>query len=289
MQRLNVIDKIILRANELQIISIITGNEIQKFYFENYGKDVKVIVFVVLEGATRFASFMFSHKHLGHYKNFETYNIRAKSYEGTLSPGEIEIDWASDEFLSNLFLENKHVLVVDDIHDTGKTLCAIKRKLLEYKPKTIEFCTMLQRKIRRDNKLNVRFVGKIVEEQGFLVGGGLDYKGKLRDLPYIGTLKMKSSEWEKESGEIYKEYTCNKCGETCRVKEGVRHGKEDDRGSPYGLINGIVRGGYFSPVLSDVTAYCFDMCEKCVQQLFDSFKIPVDMVEYDIWTGEVYK
>lgn len=67
---------------------------------------------------------------------------------------------------------------------------------------------------------------------------------------------------------------CNKCGGSCKV---------DGAPGQYGLIKQSVHGGYGSTALSDMTEYRFSMCEQCLSDLFESFKIPV--VEREVLFG----
>jgi hypothetical protein len=68
--------------------------------------------------------------------------------------------------------------------------------------------------------------------------------------------------------EVIEEILCNKCGESCIP------GKHDEVYDAYGLIEKTARGGYWSPELYDDVSYTFSLCEKCLRELFDSFKIP---------------
>lgn len=75
--------------------------------------------------------------------------------------------------------------------------------------------------------------------------------------------------------EVTEDIFCNKCGESCREDT-----LPEDVAGFYGLIEARVTGGYFSPALEDMTCYDFSLCEKCLKQLFDDFRIPVQKTEY---------
>lgn len=81
------------------------------------------------------------------------------------------------------------------------------------------------------------------------------------------------------------EHICNACGESCSVKKAADSGEPG--GGSYGLIDAVAKGYFYSPVLEDCTAYKFDICEKCLKEMFDKFIIPVEEKEYHIWTGEI--
>ena len=102
---------------------------------------------------------------------------------GTVSSGEIKVkkDYSID-------IEGKNVLVIDDILDTGRTLAFVKDYLSVKSPKSIKICTLLDKPDRRTSKVNVDYVGFSVPDQ-FVVGYGLDYDEKYRNLPFIGVLK----------------------------------------------------------------------------------------------------
>jgi hypoxanthine phosphoribosyltransferase len=108
--------------------------------------------------------------------------ISVKSYVGTES-GEISIN-PDDIYRHNL--NNKNILIVDDILDTGKTLTYVKKQILDtYKPKILEFCCFLEKdRPNREYDFKVKFLGFKIPDV-FVVGYGLDCDGKNRELPYI--------------------------------------------------------------------------------------------------------
>lgn len=81
-------------------------------------------------------------------------------------------------------------------------------------------------------------------------------------------LSLKIAKLEKEILKI--PVKCNKCGGSCLIKEAKQN---------YGLINALVHGGYHSLYLEDCSTYKFSMCEKCLHDLFDSFKIKAQVEE----------
>lgn len=87
-------------------------------------------------------------------------------------------------------LEGKDLLIVEDILDSGRTLNYIKGLLESRKPASIRICTMLDKPERRDPAITLKadYVGGEVPD-AFVVGYGLDYDEKYRNLPYIGVLK----------------------------------------------------------------------------------------------------
>ena len=84
-------------------------------------------------------------------------------------------------------LKGKDVLIVEDIVDSGFTLNFLKKEILVREPKSLRFCTLLDKPARRKIEVKVDY-GCFVIPNGFVVGYGLDYKNKYRNLPYIAAL-----------------------------------------------------------------------------------------------------
>ncbi len=84
-------------------------------------------------------------------------------------------------------IQGRHVLIVEDIIDTGLTLAYIRRNLLLRQPASLTICTLLDRPYRRIVDIDVAYVGFTVPDE-FVVGYGLDWRGRYRNLPYIATL-----------------------------------------------------------------------------------------------------
>ncbi|MFZ2539507.1 MAG: hypoxanthine phosphoribosyltransferase [Oscillospiraceae bacterium] len=85
-------------------------------------------------------------------------------------------------------LEGFDLLIVEDILDSGKTLSYIKNMLLERNPSSIKICTLLDKPERRQSDVLADYKGFNVPDE-FVVGYGLDFAEKYRNLPYIGVLK----------------------------------------------------------------------------------------------------
>jgi len=85
-------------------------------------------------------------------------------------------------------IEDKHVLIVEDIIDTGLTLHYLCENLLSRKPKSLKICTLLDKPERRKININVDYKGFDIPDE-FIVGFGIDYAEKYRNLPYVGVLR----------------------------------------------------------------------------------------------------
>jgi hypoxanthine phosphoribosyltransferase len=110
--------------------------------------------------------------------------VQASSYgSSTETSGVVKIKLDTD---FNLY--NKNVLIVEDIVDTGTTLKYLTNKLKERGPKSIKICTMLDKTARRTEGLTADYIGFHVDDL-FIIGYGLDYDQKFRNLPYISYIR----------------------------------------------------------------------------------------------------
>lgn len=85
-------------------------------------------------------------------------------------------------------IKGKDVLVVEDIVDSGLTLTFLKKKLMARKPNSLRFCTLLDKPQRRKTEVTIDYVGFTIPNK-YVVGYGLDYENKYRNLPYIAVLE----------------------------------------------------------------------------------------------------
>ncbi|MCI8538374.1 MAG: hypoxanthine phosphoribosyltransferase [Oscillospiraceae bacterium] len=103
--------------------------------------------------------------------------------KGTISSGQVQITKdLSDE------IENRHVIVVEDILDSGNTLGYLLKVLAQRHPASIRLCTLLDKPDRRVKPITADYCGFTIPD-AFVVGYGLDYAERYRNLPYIGILK----------------------------------------------------------------------------------------------------
>jgi hypoxanthine phosphoribosyltransferase len=85
-------------------------------------------------------------------------------------------------------VQDRHVLILDDILDSGHTLAAIREKLETARPRSIRVCVLLSKKKQRARKVDADYLGFEIEDE-FVVGYGLDYDERYRNLPCIGVLR----------------------------------------------------------------------------------------------------
>ena len=103
--------------------------------------------------------------------------------KGTSSSGQVQITKDLSEDISGM-----HVIVVEDILDSGNTLSYLLRLLEQRHPASIRLCTLLDKPDRRKVEVAVHYSGFTIPD-AFVVGYGLDYAERYRNLPYIGILK----------------------------------------------------------------------------------------------------
>ena len=107
--------------------------------------------------------------------------MKVSSYGGgTVSSGQVSIKMDVSESIAG-----KEVLIVEDIIDSGNTLNLLPKILMERGPKSIRLCALLDKPDRREVDVNMDYVGFRIPDK-FVVGYGLDYDQRYRNLPYIG-------------------------------------------------------------------------------------------------------
>ncbi len=110
--------------------------------------------------------------------------IGISSYQGTQSTGVVKI--TSD--LSRP-IEGKHVLLVEDIVDTGLTMKYLLENLGTRRPRSVRIAALLEKPARAKVKIPIDYRGFVIGDE-FVVGYGLDWDGKLRNLPYVGVPRV---------------------------------------------------------------------------------------------------
>lgn len=140
-----------------------------------------VLIVCILRGATLFFADLVRHISLDEL-NFDF--MAVSSYgSGVSSSGEVRIV----QDIKNP-IEGKNVILVEDIIDSGNTLSYIKRLLLNRKPKSLKICSLLDKPERREALIEGDYVGFKIPN-AFVVGYGLDYNEKYRNIPEVGILK----------------------------------------------------------------------------------------------------
>ncbi|HJJ54941.1 MAG TPA: hypoxanthine phosphoribosyltransferase, partial [Methanocorpusculum sp.] len=135
----------------------------------------EVVFLITLRGAVIFGCELAKRVKTPVYFEF----IQTSSYVGTTSTGiitmKIDVDTSA--------IEGKHVIIIEDIIDTGKTLKMVKKLILDRKPASLKICTLIDKHECRKVELEGDYIGFTIGND-FIVGYGLDYNQKYRNLPY---------------------------------------------------------------------------------------------------------
>ena len=173
---LNDIEKVYYSEETLREIVAELGKKISEDY-----KDKNLLLVSVLKGSVVFMADLMREITVPCEIDF----MCVSSYkDGTTSSGAVKIIKDLD-----INLEGKDVLIVEDILDSGRTLSYLKSVLMTRNPRSFKICTLLDKPERRAvPDLFADYSGAEVPDE-FVVGYGLDYAEKYRNLPYIGVLK----------------------------------------------------------------------------------------------------
>ena len=140
----------------------------------------KLLVIILLKGALVFAADLL--RRVPHMLEIECLNV-ASYHGGTESSGKVD-------FLDRHFPEvtGRRVLLLDDILDTGRTLRAVQDRLLAEGAAEVRTAVLLAKDKTRAEEVQANYIGFDIEDE-FVVGYGLDFMGRYRNLPFIGVLK----------------------------------------------------------------------------------------------------
>lgn len=170
------IDKILIHEDELRKRIAEIGQELN----ESYEDEDRPLLVCVLKGAFVFLADLTRELTIRHEVDFmetSSYGARTKS-SGVV---RILLDLERN-------IEGRHVVIVEDIVDSGRTLNYVIRNLETRDPASIRVCTLLNKPSRRIIDVPVDFVGFEVPDE-FVIGYGLDFDEEYRNLPFIGVLK----------------------------------------------------------------------------------------------------
>ena len=168
------IGEILVQADDLQRRVRELGEEISRDY---EGKELLLIC--VLKGAVFFLADLMRHLTVPCEIDFMAISSYGAS---TDSSGVVRILKDLD-----INIEGRHVLVVEDIIDSGLTLSYLMRNLEAREPASLEICALLTKPERREIDVPVRYVGFEIPNR-FVIGYGLDFAERYRNLPYVGVL-----------------------------------------------------------------------------------------------------
>ena len=153
--------------------------ELAEELYQVYG-DENVIFVCTLKGAVFFTCDL-----LKKYKGNAMIDfLRVSSYDGDHSTGKVSLNLS----ISEKNIKDQNVIIVEDIVDTGRSLDFLYDYINDMKPKSLATCTLLYKEAKSTVKHKPDYVGFIIDDL-FVIGYGLDYNQKYRNLPYIKVLK----------------------------------------------------------------------------------------------------
>lgn len=144
----------------------------------DYGTKETLVVLIVLHGALIFGADLV--RNLEMPTEIET--IRIKSYEGTTNTGKIKLVTPIPTSL-----KGKHILIVEDIVDTGRSIDFLLKELQKVEAASIKVCALLDKPEAHEFPVKADYIGFNILKN-FVIGYGLDLNGKFRNLPYIANL-----------------------------------------------------------------------------------------------------
>jgi hypoxanthine phosphoribosyltransferase len=171
-----VIGKPMFSAEQIRVRVSELGSQISSDYAGEH-----ILAIGVLKGAFMFYADLVRHIQTPITNDF----IVACSYIKTDSSGKLNIFYDVREEI-----KNRHVLLIDDIIDSGLSLSRIRERLLQAGPASLKTCVLLDKKVCKEADIPLDYVGFEIPDV-FVVGYGLDYENRFRNLPYISIFKKK--------------------------------------------------------------------------------------------------
>lgn len=166
---------VMFSQEEIEAKVIELAKQIEKDY---KGQDLLLVG--ILKGASVFVADLMRKIDLNVNIDF----MRVSSYgSGTVSSGTVKILKDLD-----VDIKDKNVLIVEDIIDSGITLRNLYDTLMTREPRSLKLCTLLNKPARKKVDVDVDYVGFVIEDK-FIVGYGIDYDEKYRNLPYIAIVE----------------------------------------------------------------------------------------------------
>ncbi len=170
------ITEVMIDRNEIAEAVERLGRQISEDY-----KDSEIVVIGILKGASVFLADLIRKIDCPLIMDF----MQVSSYyNSTVSSGNVQIRKDLDYDISG-----KDVLIVEDIIDSGVTMQCLKRELFARNPKSIKVCAAFDKPSRRKVEFTADYIGIEVPDE-FIVGYGLDYAGKYRNLPDVCVLEV---------------------------------------------------------------------------------------------------
>lgn len=172
----DMIERQLISADELQA----KVRELAERINKDYAEEEDVILITLLKGGAIFAVDLMQKLTVPVEIDFmcvSSYGASTKTSGVVKVVKDLDVD-----------ITGRNVLLVEDIIDSGVTLSYVRSLLMDRKPKDLKICTILDKPSRRKTDVTVEYVGFEIPDE-FVIGYGLDYAQKFRNLPYVGVLK----------------------------------------------------------------------------------------------------
>lgn len=170
------VKEILITEEQIEAKSKEMGEELTEYY-KNTNRDLVLVA--LLKGSVPFLAKLIKYIDLDIQYDF----MDVSSYAGTESTRDIKILKDLDRSIKGM-----DILLVEDIVDTGHTIEAIIKLLINKGAHSVKVVTLLDKPSRREANVKAEFIGFEIEDQ-FVIGFGLDFDERYRQLPYVGILK----------------------------------------------------------------------------------------------------
>ena len=171
------LEEILINEDRLQARIAELGKQLS----EDYADCSDLLLLCILKGGVMFLTDLSRHLDVPHMIDFmaaSSYGVGARHSSGSV---RIDMDLQTD-------VRDKHVLVVEDIIDSGRTLDFVLKTLRNREPASLKLCALLNKQSRREIEIDVDYIGFDIENK-FVFGYGLDLDERFRNLPFVGVVR----------------------------------------------------------------------------------------------------
>ena len=148
----------------------------------DYGENDDLVLICILKGGVMFLVDLCRHIDLPHEFDFLAVSSYGKGARQSTGNVRIDMDLGTN-------VTNRHVLIVEDIIDSGETLRFVMDVMLARRPASLKLCTLLNKPSRRRVDIPIDYIGFEIENK-FVFGYGLDLDEKFRNLPFVGVVNL---------------------------------------------------------------------------------------------------
>ncbi|MBC8171254.1 MAG: hypoxanthine phosphoribosyltransferase [Anaerolineae bacterium] len=148
----------------------------------DYAGCEKLLLVCILKGGVMFLCDLSRHIHIPHEMDFMAVSSYGKGVRSSSRSVRIDMDLTAD-------LTGKHVLIIEDIIDSGFTLASVMKMMRTRNPASLKLCTLLNKASRREIEIPIDYIGFEIEDK-FVFGYGLDLDEKFRNIPFIGVVNL---------------------------------------------------------------------------------------------------